>query len=355
MPDPYTWNEPDATLDDPHWILSYARFAPSSHNSQPWLVELVDEDHLDVYVDQTRLLNEVDPNARQAHVSLGCFLENLIVAARHRGRAPTTTYFPEGEYGRETVEDRPVARIHLTDEEADDQELFEPIAERRTNKRIFEQGRAIPSVELAKLHNSNVEENVRIELFEEAETREELTELCRRAMEVEVSSRERNRELARWFRLSDEELLDRCDGFSIAHSGSSGIAKWFTETFILNRERIENPNGMFARQAISMAEKQAGSASAFALVATNGNTRLDQLLAGRSYQVLQLKATRLGIATHPLSQPIEEYTDMGQVRSDFHEATGLSEGETAQMFLRLGYAESVPHTPRRPVDAIIRP
>ena len=66
------------------FLLNYAILAPSSHNSQPWKFN-VTKDEILVFVDKSRRLQVADADQRELYVSLGCALENLIIAADHFG------------------------------------------------------------------------------------------------------------------------------------------------------------------------------------------------------------------------------------------------------------------------------
>ena len=47
-----------------------------------------------------------DSDQREMHISVGCAMENLLVAAEHSGYGHLVAYFPEGE-------DNPVACVKL--------------------------------------------------------------------------------------------------------------------------------------------------------------------------------------------------------------------------------------------------
>ncbi len=57
---------------------------------------------------------------------------------------------------------------------------------------------------------------------------------------------------------------------------------------------------------------------------------------------------------HPMSQTLEEYRDMAEVKARLEREVGLTPGGTAQMFFRLGYADPSVHTPRRDALDIVR-
>ena len=105
------WQGPRDDSDLRRWALGYAVLAPSSHNRQPWQVDLREPDAITLHVDRERLLPETDPWFRQIVVSQGTFLELLVIALREHGIEPTVSLFPDGEFAPRGVDDRPVARI----------------------------------------------------------------------------------------------------------------------------------------------------------------------------------------------------------------------------------------------------
>ncbi|HLM59508.1 MAG TPA: nitroreductase family protein, partial [Pyrinomonadaceae bacterium] len=79
------------------FLIQYALLAPSSHNTQPWLFKIQNENAIEIYSDQTRWLKIADRDQREMHISIGCTLENLLVAARHFGFETKANYFPQSE------------------------------------------------------------------------------------------------------------------------------------------------------------------------------------------------------------------------------------------------------------------
>lgn len=336
-------------------LLQVARLAPNSHNVQPWLVDLSSDTTMRLYVDRSRLLPASDPPARQIHISQGTFLELLEIAAREFGYRAEIRYFPDGEYSSSVVADRPVALISLRPEPGVARDpLFQEVRKRRTNKLSYDLGTKLSAAELAELHSAARSENLTWRILTSEAERRTLREVCTQAMATEVSSVERNRETARWFRFSDRELLEKRDGFGAAHNGVEGVKKWFAENFILSRGRAIDPKGAFAQGAVAQTREQAGSAPAFAALISRTNTRLDQVLAGRAYARIDLTASRLGLAIQPLSQALEEYPEMASHQKRLKLALGAAPEETVQMLFRLGRAKLARHTPRRTVATLIR-
>src|ERR687898_2029893 len=78
------------------FLLRYAILAPSVKNSQPWAFS-VQDNRIHLIADLDRSQPIADPTRRELFISMGCALENLLVAAEHFGFRHGVTYFPEPE------------------------------------------------------------------------------------------------------------------------------------------------------------------------------------------------------------------------------------------------------------------
>ena len=78
------------------FLLRYAILAPSVKNTQPWSFA-VNGRTVRIYADRARPLAVTDPDCRELYISVGCALENLLVAAEHFGMAHEIRYVPEGD------------------------------------------------------------------------------------------------------------------------------------------------------------------------------------------------------------------------------------------------------------------
>ena len=85
-----------------------------------------------------------------------------------------------------------------------------------------------------------------------------------------------------------------------------------------------------------------------AVLSTRFSAPADWLRAGQALQRVLLTAAARGVATTPLTQPLET-ADAWLVRDP---RSGVEE---PQMILRLGYGLPVPPTPRRPVCEVLDP
>src|SRR6187549_3461871 len=74
------------------FLLNYAVLAPSLYNTQPWNFTVRDNE-IQILANRNRHLPIADPDAREMYISIGCALENLLIAANHFGLNATVTYF----------------------------------------------------------------------------------------------------------------------------------------------------------------------------------------------------------------------------------------------------------------------
>lgn len=70
--------------DQARFLVRYAILAPSTHNTLPWSFRIVGNG-IDVFADRSRWLRVADPDQRELLLSVGCALENLVIAAEHFG------------------------------------------------------------------------------------------------------------------------------------------------------------------------------------------------------------------------------------------------------------------------------
>jgi hypothetical protein len=96
--------------------------------------------------------------------------------------------------------------------------------------------------------------------------------------------------------------------------------------------------------------------SGFFFLATEGNSRTQQLVAGRAFVRAQLQATAAGVDMHPLSQALQEFAEVRPQFEAVHRALGLDPARhTLQMLCRVGYGvQTAQPTPRRDLNTMLR-
>lgn len=125
--------QPDAARRTPalHAAATYAGYAPSIHNTQPWRWRLR-PDALELWADDARQLHATDPAGRMLTLSCGAALHHAEVALRADGWTATVSRLPDP--------DRPDLLATLTDlrphtATEDDATLLGALKIRRTDRR----------------------------------------------------------------------------------------------------------------------------------------------------------------------------------------------------------------------------
>jgi hypothetical protein len=355
------WQGPTGRETDPRRrALAYAITAPNPHNLQPWLVDLREANAITVYTDRARLLPETDPFGRQILIGHGAFIELLVMALAKEGLAAKVALWPQGELPG-TLKDwdrRPVARITLTPVapgSAGD-ELFTQILSRRTPKTDFDTARSVSADALQTLVGAASRAGLRAAGTVDATRLVPLRELCWQSAKVELLTPRTMMESIKLIRVGPSEILQHRDGISI----NSPFVRALTAAGMFDRNAQQPEGSTGYKNAMARFEGHSRTAMGFVWLSTPGNSRSQQIEAGRSYVRLQLAATAIGLGVHPMSQALQEFAEMKPFYGHAHQlmlgkpAPQTPNDETLQMFCRLGYtAGAVPATPRRPMDKFV--
>ena len=359
------WAGPGAEKDPRRRAVAYAITAPNPHNLQPWLVDLREPGIVTLYTDRARVLPETDPFGRQILIGHGAFLELMVIAFAHQGIACQALLWPQGEMPADLNgwDNRPIARLVLSPEPAPKRytaaaaSLFPQILLRRTPKTPFDPSHEITADTLRKLTEGASTADVSLGATVDAARVAALRELCWQAGRQELLTPRTMMESQRLMRVGPSEILAHRDGIVLNTPWVRAIST--LGLFDRNQPPARGSSAYDAGMAIY--DQNSRSATGFVWLSTAGNSRREQILAGRAFVRLQLKATELGVGMHPMSQALQEFPEMQRHHDKAHRlmlgrAAPQSWREpTLQMFCRLGYPERpAPATPRRPLEVFMR-
>jgi hypothetical protein len=334
------------TYEDPRLrALSYAILAPNPHNRQPWSVELLGENDLALYADTTRLLPHTDPLNRQITIGLGCFLELMSLAAAADGYATEVELFPEGS-DPSRLDTRPVARARFVASSgiaADP--LFAHVLDRRSLKEPFDLARPVPQGVLDALSSAGRHGNT-IGATGDTARVAALRDLTHRALDIEIRTPHTYRESVDLFRIGRAEIEANPDGIDFGGPLFDSLAL----LGMLSREAALAPGTMVYEQGIGAVMANVDTAMAHIWMVSPGNSRIEQIGAGRDWLRINLAATAAGVGFQPLSQALQEFPEMAECHAEVHRELA-PEGGTVQMLARLGYAAPVAPSPRWPLEA----
>ncbi|MET9226190.1 nitroreductase family protein [Lentzea sp. NPDC003310] len=313
--------------------LALACRAPSVHNSQPWRWELCDRS-LHLYADHTRSLPAVDPLGADLVVSCGAALHHLRVGLAALGWRAVVHRMPN-----------PGEPDHLAAVEFEAREPKEPhvalaaaIPRRRTDRRAFSSW-SVPDEIIGQLVRCARAQGVEAHEVT-GRARSELLAAMVKAAVVQESDADYRAEIREWT--------------GVYPGASAGVPA--ANIPVGSRQygdlRLrEFAPGELPQTDNALLHEDAGS---LLVLSTSSDDVLSRLRAGEAASAVLLEATSAGLASCPLSQPLEVVETRDLVRDQV-----LGGSTCPQLVIRVGWgafnADPLPATPRRPlVDVLTR-
>jgi nitroreductase len=308
-------------------VLSMATRAPSVHNSQPWRWR-VDANSLHLYADPDRHLPHTDPDGRDLILSCGAALHHCVVALAAMGWQAKVHRLPnpaEPEY-------LAAVKVHRHPATELDVALAAAIPRRRTDRRHYSSW-YVPSGDIAVM-------GVRAEhagvMLREVPSLSKLRQLVAQAVRQHATDHDYLAELAAW---------------SGRHASAAGVPARNTP---MSDPAAPLPGRLFAGAALAQppdTEPADDNAVVLAL-GTKDDTPLARLRAGEATSLMLLTATAQGLASCPVTEPLEVTETRHAVKIDV-----FRDGGFPQMLLRIGWApvnaDPLPPTPRRPLGEVV--
>lgn len=316
-------------------LIHHATLAPSGHNTQPWIFS-ADRGTVRIYPDFSRRLPIVDPDDHALYISLGCALENLVIAAAHHGLAAAVDYFPEDE-GEACL------RVNLTPNGVGSEEaLFRAIPVRQSNRRTYD-GKRIPDDAVDKLLAASRHDAVTVLAFRTNQPEvEPIIDFVKQGNVAQFRDAAFVNELVTWIRFSKQEARHRQDGLTAAALGFPSIPRWLG-TLIMTR--LVKPDSEARKQ-----ERAIRSSPLLLLFIARRNDKRHWVDIGRSFERVVLTAASLDIAHAHVNMPCE----VEQIRRKLARHLGLPAEEQPLLLIRVGFAERLPSAPRRPVEEVMK-
>jgi hypothetical protein len=237
----------------------------------------------------------------------------------------------------------------MKDEATQVDPLFGQIALRRTSREPYDLKRPVPYDVLSQLQEAG-QGHARIDFAADGDLLEQLRTLTGDAMEAETKTPAANEETVRYMRIGKSEIEASPDGISLG----GPLLEAMSLVGLLSREALADPQSMAFASSLDMSRNGAMTAMAFSWIATPGNSRNDQINAGRAHMRQCLLATAGGLAMQPMSQALEEYDAMKPFNRRAHDMLAANSGERIQMLTRFGYASKIEASPRWPLAEKIK-
>jgi hypothetical protein len=310
--------------DQLRFLLRYAILAPSARNSQPWQFAVEDQT-IHLFADLTRIQPIADPHARELYMSLGCALENLLVAAEHFGLQHAVTFFPQHDNAKlvASIAFAPCGRRSAVRQGIP----LRMILRRSSDTRSYRPAQ-INDRQWARLKHCCIEADLRLALVEDWPTRECIDVLMAEADIRTFASREFRRELA-----------------ASVGTGAFGSSRSVSQFGRLVLSRLDLGE-LIARQDRAFLD----SAASLGLISSLEENHVAHVRAGQLLERVWLTATALGLSIQPMSRMMQVPEIRAHVAGLFPKRAWIP-----QQLFRVGSSRSRGwrRSPRRPLEAVL--
>ncbi|SFI76733.1 Nitroreductase family protein [Amycolatopsis sacchari] len=311
--------------------IALAVRAPSLHNSQPWRWRVGDRS-VHLYADRTRLLPETDPQGRDLLLSCGAALHHLRTGFAALGWRAQVHRLPNPA----DPDHLAAVELHRHDASEQDIELAAAIPRRRSDRRRHSSW-PVPDEDVQLMARRAAAEGTFLSTSD-GSARYHLWRAIVTAARHHEHDPAYRAELAEW---------------SGRHAAPDGVPS--ANTPAPDPKPGALPGRRFADPRLAQPADADGEADETMLLVlgTTSDDRMSQLRAGEATSAVLLTATALGLATCPLSEPLEVADTREILR------TRVTGGSYPQMVLRVGWApinaDPLPATPRRDLAEVLAP
>ncbi|WP_316744480.1 Acg family FMN-binding oxidoreductase [Streptomyces sp. MK7] len=311
-------------------LVAAAVVAPSIHNTQPWRFRIrPDTGTLEIRAAAERGLRHTDPAGRALHVSVGCALLNVRVAAAHFGREPVTRLLPRPD--RPTL----LATVRLAGPPHSPlvPGLYDALWQRHSSRFPFSD-RPLPAGVLTELSEAAQAEGAALAVATPDEA-ERVLRVTREAERRNTADVDRAAESRRWVREP---------GAAPAGLGIPSAAQGHQDF----RGHVPMRDFGARRHPAVLPARPYETHPLIAVLSTAHDRRADWLRAGQALERVLLVATAHGVRASLLHQSLE-WPDL---RARIGPQANGRRGH-AQMVVRLGYGPEGPASPRRAVREVL--
>jgi hypothetical protein len=308
----------------------------------------VTDERIDVFADRGRTMGTMDATGRELQLSLGCALENLVLAARAHGLAPDV------ELGPDPTDPAHVATIGLTAAAPSTSPLYRAIPVRHTNRAAYDTDRAVQPQELEAMSALADVSETSLAWLTTRDERDRFGQMTVDATAAILADADQARDDFAWYRQDWHEIEQRRDGITMDAAGLGEPLRSVIRLLPASSQEQMQGGWLDATR-----DRHVATAAAYGLIRVRDRRDPVQLLeSGRLLQRTHLHATARGLALQPLNQALE--------RAD-REATngGVSEfgGRLREMTpagwdtvtaFRIGHPTAAAgRSPRRPLSEVV--
>lgn len=308
-------------------LIRYATLAANSHNTQPWRF-VAASDAIDILPDLTRATPAVDPDNHHLFVSLGCAMENLVVAAAASGRPGAVAVREDGSM-----------RYTFSQGEPRPDVLFTAITRRQSTRSAYD-GRPVPAKDIEALQRAANVAGVHAFILTDRPQMSRVRDLVIAGNDAQMADPAFMAELKAWLRFSPRVAMASGDGLYAAASGNPVMPE------ALGRHAFD----LFFTPAAEREKyaRQIDSSSGIAVWIAERPDPAHWVAVGRAVQRFGLTATSLGLKHAHINQTVE----VPSLRPQLASLLGMP-NLRPDIVVRFGYGPTLPFSPRRPVASVL--
>jgi hypothetical protein len=295
-----------------HTILDIARWAPSVHNAQPWLIKQTDPSSLRIEIDKKWKPEEGDPTSRETIISLGILSEAIAIAANSVGL-----------YADAALQDE-AALITFTAGAGSENvaELVALLRKRCTDRSIYKPVEITPDM-VSRLESARNSDTVSLKVTTDEVLLATIADLTSKGIGVALSSPNFRKELSTYLTLP---WSSRKRGIAVR---SLHIPLWLELV-----EPLFMRLGIGLKAEVALEKRRWLSASGVVVILADGDMPKYWFEVGRSYLQVSLEAEAMGLSQATSAAIVEA----SNYQEDIEEALGTNKRLLA--LIRLGKGSS---------------
>ncbi|MBD3310955.1 MAG: hypothetical protein GF349_00470 [Candidatus Magasanikbacteria bacterium] len=309
------------------FLIKFAVLAPSTHNSQPWLFK-IEKNRIEIRKNPSQTLDVADPNDNLMYISIGCALENLLVAANYYGFKYNLEYF-FSDFDERVCE---VSFRSKNGAKDDREHLIFLIKKRHSNRGKFRQD--LPDETILNTIKGFSTEGISVDLVQQKKVKEKVVNIILDAREKAFSDRSFRKELGSYQRNNMTRSFTGMPGFTM---GFPTALSFFTP-FVLNFVNVV--------KILRKKDKELllEYTPAFFVISLDKISSKNCFMAGRIFERIALIAEKNGLATS--FQEIPFYLEKMKET--------INTNNLPKILVRIGYPyQRMAHSPRFGSDKLI--
>lgn len=320
-------------------LAGWAILAANSHNVQPWrFIGDSGKNAIEICVPAHAILPASDKKGRQAHISVGCALENLVLAASYYGLDSKIDYLGPAVYPDPILRATFSGKINIRKEMED---FLAGIKKRKMNRGKYDSSRPLPVSLIAEAVEFAGSNGIKLDIITDAPTRIAISEIQYHADRAVVMFNDFRKELGGFLLPNDTDSKTGMPGntFGLSKEMASHVHAE------LNKPGTFDPD--LAAGFASSGRDGIRSAPALGIISVPEDSHEWWIKAGRVLERTAILAeiNNMAIAVHAAMVEVGIFNAALKVR--------LGSFKKPASIFRIGHPlEDRPHSPRQSVEEV---